>query len=94
MAKRITLLGSTGSIGTQSLDVARAEGYTVCGLAAHSNTDLLLRQIAEFHPAAVAVTQEAAARRMDAALAGRAGAPRLLKGPEGLRPVSYTHLCV
>ena len=68
MAKCITLLGSTGSIGTQSLDVARAEGYTVCGLAAHSNTDLLLRQIAEFHPAAVAVTQEAAARRMDAAL--------------------------
>ena len=88
MAKRITLLGSTGSIGTQSLDVARAEGYTVCGLAAHSNTDLLLRQIAEFHPAAVAVTQEAAARKMDAALAGRAGAPRLLKGPEGLRQLA------
>lgn len=88
MAKRITLLGSTGSIGTQSLDVARAEGYTVCGLAAHSNTDLLLRQIAEFHPAAVAVTQEAAARRMDAALAGRAGALRLLKGPEGLRQLA------
>lgn len=84
MTKRITLLGSTGSIGTQSLDVVRRQGYEVQGLAAHSNAELLLRQIAEFHPAAVAVTQEAAAQKVEAALAGQAGAPRLLKGKEGL----------
>ena len=36
MSKKITLLGSTGSIGTQSLDVIRAQGYEVFGLSAHS----------------------------------------------------------
>lgn len=84
MTKRITLLGSTGSIGTQSLDVIRRQGYAVHGLAAHSNVELLLRQIAEFHPAAVAVTEDTAAQKVEAALAGEAGAPRLLKGKEGL----------
>lgn len=84
MTKRITLLGSTGSIGTQSLDVIRRQGDQVYGLAAHANVELLLRQIAEFCPAAVAVTDEAAAQKLDAALAGQAGAPRLLKGKAGL----------
>ena len=50
MAKSITLLGSTGSIGTQSLDVARSQGYTIRALAAHSNVDRLLEQIGEYHP--------------------------------------------
>ena len=40
MAKKITLLGSTGSIGTQSLDVIQAQGYEVYGLAAHSNVSV------------------------------------------------------
>ncbi|MEG1873246.1 MAG: 1-deoxy-D-xylulose-5-phosphate reductoisomerase, partial [Ruthenibacterium sp.] len=84
MTKRITLLGSTGSIGTQSLDVIRAQGYRVAGLAAHSNTDLLLRQIAEFHPSAVAVVDDAAAESMERALTGMACAPKLLRGKEGL----------
>ena len=51
MSKTITLLGSTGSIGVQSLDVARMHGYTVFGLAAHSRIEILQKQIAEFHPA-------------------------------------------
>ena len=42
MNKTITLLGSTGSIGTQSLDVARMHGYSVFGLAANSSVDKLL----------------------------------------------------
>lgn len=88
MAKKITLLGSTGSIGTQSLDVVRAEGYEVFGLSAHSQVDLLLRQIEEFHPKVVCMTSLDAADRLDAALAGRAGAPRLLRGPEGLRELA------
>ena len=37
MSKVITLLGSTGSIGTQSLDVCRMHGYEVFGLSAHSH---------------------------------------------------------
>ena len=88
MAKKITLLGSTGSIGTQSLDVIRAEGFEVFGLSAHSHVELLLKQIEEFHPRAVCVTDPAAAEKVDAALAGRAGAPRLLRGPEGLRQLA------
>lgn len=84
MAKKITLLGSTGSIGTQSLDVVRAQGYEVFGLSANRSTDLLLQQIAEFHPKYVCVTDPAAYDKVEAALAGQAGAPRLLKGKEGL----------
>ena len=84
MAKKITLLGSTGSIGTQSLDVIRAQGYEVFGLSANRSTDLLLRQIAEFHPKYVCVTDPEAYAKVDAALAGTAGAPQLLQGKEGL----------
>ena len=88
MPKKITLLGSTGSIGTQSLDVIRAQGYEVFGLSAHSRTDLLLRQIEAFHPKAVCVTDPNAASRLEGALAGRAGAPVLLRGAEGLRQLA------
>ena len=45
MAKKITLLGSTGSIGTQSLDVARMHGYEIFGLAANSSVEKLLAQM-------------------------------------------------
>ena len=83
MSKKITLLGSTGSIGTQSLDVIRAQGYEVFGLSAHSHVEKILEQIEEFHPRYVCMTDPDAAARLDAALAGRANAPRLLTGPEG-----------
>ncbi len=86
--KTITLLGSTGSIGTQSLDVARMHGYRVFGLAANSRVELLARQIAEFHPAYVAVVDPEAYDRLEAMLAGQPDAPRLLKGPEGLRQLA------
>ena len=88
MAKKITLLGSTGSIGTQSLDVIRAQRYEVFGLSAHSQTDKLLQQIEEFHPKYVCMTSEAGAEKLSAALAGRADAPKLLTGPEGLKTLA------
>ena len=88
MAKKITLLGSTGSIGTQSLDVARMHGYEIFGLAANRRVELLLRQIADFHPRWVAETDPAAFEKLSAALAGQAGAPRLLQGAEGLRTLA------
>ena len=72
MSKVITLLGSTGSIGTQSLDVCRMHGYEVFGLSANSSVDKLLAQIAEFHPKYVAVTDPAAFDKLSAALAGQA----------------------
>ena len=84
MAKKITLLGSTGSIGTQSLDVARAQGYEVYALAANSNVDLLLKQIEEFHPAYVAVADPAAYEQLNARLGGMSGAPKTLCGAEGV----------
>lgn len=88
MAKKIILLGSTGSIGTQSLDVARMQGYEVVGLAAHSRAEKLLEQIREFHPRYVAVVDEAAADRVERELAGFENPPRLLRGPEGLRQLA------
>ena len=88
MSKKITLLGSTGSIGTQSLDVIRAQGYEVYGLSAHSHVEKLLQQIEEFHPKYVCMTDPDAAAKLDAALAGRANAPKLLTGPEGLKELA------
>ena len=76
MSKKITLLGSTGSIGTQSLDVIRAQGYEVFGLSAHSHVDKILEQVEEFHPKYVCMTNPEAAAKLDAALSGRHGRHR------------------
>ncbi len=53
--KRISILGSTGSIGTQALDVARASGFVVAGLAANRSIAALERQAREFHPTTVCI---------------------------------------
>ncbi len=60
--KELIILGSTGSIGTQSLEVARREGFRVTGIAAGSNIELLEKQAREFKPLNVAVFDEAAAK--------------------------------
>ena len=88
MSKKITLLGSTGSIGTQSLDVIRAQGYEVFGLSAHSHVEKILEQIEEFHPRYVCMTDPDAAARLDAALGGPCQRPPLLTGPEGLKELA------
>lgn len=88
MTKKITLLGSTGSIGTQSLDVIRMQGYEVFGLSANTQVDAVLKQVEEFHPAVVCMANEAAAEKLAAALAGQANAPKVLKGAEGLRTLA------
>ena len=61
--KKLLLLGSTGSIGRQTLDVAAAhpEDFSVVALAAHRSVEMMLEQIAAFHPAMVAMGDEAAA---------------------------------
>ncbi len=88
MAKKIILLGSTGSIGTQSLDVARMQGYEVVGLAARSRVEKLLEQVKEFRPRYVAVVDPSAADRMERELAGLENPPWLLRGAEGLRELA------
>lgn len=60
--KNISVLGSTGSIGTQTLDVCRMHGYTVKCLTANSNVDLMEKQIREFKPELVCMMNEAAAK--------------------------------
>jgi len=59
--KRLAILGSTGSIGTQALEVVKAHPdlFEVEVLSAHSNSDLLITQAKEFKPNAVVVTDDA-----------------------------------
>lgn len=63
--KKIAILGSTGSIGTQTLEVVRENGdIEVLGLAAGNNIKLLEEQIREFHPKLVAVWSEEKAKEL------------------------------
>ena len=57
---RLTVLGSTGSIGTNTLDVVRQSSnlYSIYALAAGRNVELLLQQIKEFHPSVVVVVSD------------------------------------
>ena len=64
MSKCISVLGSTGSIGRQTLQVARELGLTVTALAAGRQIDLLEQQARRFRPCLVAVFDEAAAREL------------------------------
>lgn len=59
MAENISILGSTGSIGTQTLEVVREiGGLNVCAITANNNIDLLEKQIREFKPELAAVMDE------------------------------------
>ena len=64
MIKKISILGSTGSIGTQALDVVRKLNLKVSALAANSNIRLLEEQIREFKPSTVAVFDKNAAAEL------------------------------
>ncbi len=82
--KRIAVLGSTGSIGTQTLDVARWRGYRVESLAAGRNAEVLLAQVAEFRPSRVACAAEVAASVRPHLPPGT----HLLVGPEGVEALA------
>jgi len=89
MAQRsLTILGSTGSIGTQTLDVVRGHGdaLRVEGLSAGSNADLLVRQAREFSPRWVHVGKPEAAELVRSELQGLG--MRVLEGPAGLREIA------
>jgi 1-deoxy-D-xylulose-5-phosphate reductoisomerase len=64
--KNLVILGSTGSIGTQTLDVVRSfpNEFNIVGLTANKNTALLERQIEEFSPVAISVTAKEDADRL------------------------------
>ena len=86
--RRIALLGSTGSIGQQTLDVVRCfpEHFQIVALAARSNVELLAQQAQEFHPKFVACFADTP----HTAKAARAAIPGVLLGEDGLLAVA-TH---
>lgn len=68
--QRITILGSTGSVGQSTLDVLalHPEKYTVAGLTANANVEKMLAQCQQFQPDVVAMVDDAAAQRLSNAL--------------------------
>ena len=82
MTKSLSILGSTGSIGTQSLDVARLRGYTVEALTAYSDVARMEAQIREFHPKTVAMVEEKAAADLKVRVADTN--TKVLSGKDGV----------
>lgn len=80
--KNISILGSSGSIGTQTLDVVDITGeYKVCALTAHKNVKLLENQIRKYKPAVVAMTDEKSASDLKTRVADTS--VKVLSGIEG-----------
>ncbi len=82
--KRLTILGSTGSIGVSTLEIvaAHSEHFQVVALTAGRNLSLLEKQIASFHPEMVAVADQEDAKQLQARV-GSSG-PRILYGTDGV----------
>lgn len=85
--KNITLLGSTGSIGKQTLDVARAnpDKVKIKALAANTSDELIEQQMKEFNPDIVALKDEASAKRLKKRYSGPI---KIVSGTEGLIEVA------
>ena len=89
--KRISILGSTGSIGTQCLDVisGNRDRFSVAALSCSKSIELLCRQIEEFSPAAVCVAEEADAAELSKKYSGI----EFFHGDEGLRAIAAMEDC-
>ncbi len=88
--KAITILGSTGSIGTQTLDIVtdNPDKFRVVGLAAGSNVALLAKQIDKFQPEIVALGNEKKLAQLKEAIAFLPNKPQILVGQEGICEVA------
>ncbi|MBQ3391684.1 MAG: NmrA family NAD(P)-binding protein, partial [Clostridia bacterium] len=82
MRSELTVLGSTGSIGRQTLEVARAQGFPVRALTANASLDLMEKQARAFHPELVALADPAVARELSLRLFG--SGVKVLEGEEGV----------
>ncbi|NLC72214.1 MAG: 1-deoxy-D-xylulose-5-phosphate reductoisomerase [Ruminococcaceae bacterium] len=82
MTKNVSILGSTGSIGRQTINVCRRNGIKVKAITANSNTELVYKQALEFKPELVAVFDEDAAAILQNKLKGEN--IRVLSGMQGL----------
>jgi 1-deoxy-D-xylulose-5-phosphate reductoisomerase len=85
MAKVISIIGSTGSIGVQTLDVARNLGIRVAAMSANSNIDLIEKQVHEFLPGVVSVGNKELAEELTNRLSGMN--INVLYGLEGMKHV-------
>lgn len=87
--RKISILGSTGSIGTQTLDVVRKnkEKFEVVAISANSSVDLLLQQIKEFKPKYVAVYDEISALKLKSMIPNDIKI-EVLSGMEGLKAIA------
>jgi 1-deoxy-D-xylulose-5-phosphate reductoisomerase len=83
--KAITLLGSTGSIGTQTLDIVarNPDKFRIVGLAAGSNVEILAQQVRQFRPEIVAIGNEARFNQLKDALADLDYHPIIVAGTQG-----------
>jgi 1-deoxy-D-xylulose-5-phosphate reductoisomerase len=88
--KAITLLGSTGSIGTQTLDIVAQypEQFRIVGLAAGRNVEMLIAQIRQFRPAIAAISEEDKLPELQEAIADLDPQPILLAGLAGVIEVA------
>lgn len=86
MSKIVSIVGSTGSIGTQTLDVIARNGMRVAALAAGANDELVERQARRFRPSHVALHDEKAARALKDRLADTS--IRVLGGTDGICEVA------
>lgn len=88
--KAITILGSTGSIGTQTLDIVtdHPDQFRVVGLAAGSNVTLLAEQIRTFKPEIVALANEAKLKELNEKIADCPQQPQILVGQSGICEVA------
>ncbi len=82
MTKTLAVLGSTGSIGVQALEVARLQGFEIVALTSNVRTDILEGQIREFSPCMAAVADEKAAAELKIKVADTS--TRILAGREGV----------
>jgi 1-deoxy-D-xylulose-5-phosphate reductoisomerase len=90
IVKAITLLGSTGSIGTQTLDIVNQypDKFRVVGLAARQNADLLAQQVRQFRPEIVAICNTQQLPTLKAAIADLDPQPIVLAGEDGVTAVA------
>lgn len=88
--KAITLLGSTGSIGTQTLDIVTQypDQFRIVGMAAGRNVELFAQQIRQFKPEIVAICDETKLEELKAAIADLTPQPIILCGEDGIVEVA------
>ncbi|MGK7948939.1 MAG: 1-deoxy-D-xylulose-5-phosphate reductoisomerase [Xenococcaceae cyanobacterium] len=88
--KAISILGSTGSIGTQTLDIVthHPDRFKVIGLAAGNNIELFAEQIRQFQPEIVATCYPEKLPELKEAIASLSNPPQILAGSEGVAEVA------